>query len=313
MRPGQFNNNNKNRNRNRNRPRHSGGSSSNNSGGGNPANRVYDSNGPDVKVRGTAQTVAEKYMQLGRDAQLSGDSVMAESYYQHSEHYYRLWLANQPAGQPIQFARRGTEEEFEDENGSEGGDGEDDLAAPDNQLPADGFVPAANADDAGDAGSFNGDSNNQQPNQQRPFRQREYRDGGDGQPLQQREGGQQRDGGQPQQRDGNRERFKSRWGNRNRNGNGTDGQRDGGYRNRDGYADQGERPAEQVAEAVQTTSAPESESSNWEAPSFLTRPVPAVVASADDHVDAPAPVERKPRARKPKVEVSDVPDGDAAK
>ena len=56
----------------------------------NPLTRVYESNGPDVKIRGTASQVAEKYIQLARDAQGSGDPVAAENYYQHAEHYFRL-------------------------------------------------------------------------------------------------------------------------------------------------------------------------------------------------------------------------------
>ena len=56
----------------------------------NPLTRVYESNGPDVKIRGTASHVAEKYIQLARDAQGSGDPVAAENYYQHAEHYFRL-------------------------------------------------------------------------------------------------------------------------------------------------------------------------------------------------------------------------------
>ncbi len=56
----------------------------------NPMTRVYESNGPDVKIRGTASHVAEKYIQLARDAQTSGDHVAAENYYQHAEHYFRL-------------------------------------------------------------------------------------------------------------------------------------------------------------------------------------------------------------------------------
>lgn len=71
-----------------------------NGGGGNrkapnPLQRSYESNGPDVKVRGTAQHVAEKYLQLARDAQSSGDPVAAENYFQHAEHYYRILLAAQ--------------------------------------------------------------------------------------------------------------------------------------------------------------------------------------------------------------------------
>ena len=56
----------------------------------NPLTRVYELNGPDVKIRGTASHVAEKYIQLARDAQSSGDPVAAENYYQHAEHYFRL-------------------------------------------------------------------------------------------------------------------------------------------------------------------------------------------------------------------------------
>lgn len=61
----------------------------------NPLTRVYESNGPDVKIRGTASHVAEKYIQLARDAQGSGDPVAAENYYQHAEHYFRLIAAAQ--------------------------------------------------------------------------------------------------------------------------------------------------------------------------------------------------------------------------
>src|SRR5262252_3986025 len=63
--------------------------------GQNPLTRVYESNGPDVKIRGTASHVADKYVQLARDAQASGDPVGAENYFQHAEHYYRLIAAAQ--------------------------------------------------------------------------------------------------------------------------------------------------------------------------------------------------------------------------
>jgi Domain of unknown function (DUF4167) len=61
----------------------------------NPLSRMYESNGPDVKIRGTASHVAEKYLQLARDAQSSGDPVAAENYYQHAEHYFRVIAAAQ--------------------------------------------------------------------------------------------------------------------------------------------------------------------------------------------------------------------------
>src|SRR5262245_25982186 len=61
----------------------------------NPLSRVYESNGPDVKIRGNPTHIAEKYVQLARDAQASGDPISAENYYQHAEHYYRLIAAAQ--------------------------------------------------------------------------------------------------------------------------------------------------------------------------------------------------------------------------
>ena len=75
----------------------------NNRKGPNPLTRTYESNGPDVKIRGTAHHVAEKYLQLARDAQSSGDPVMAESYLQHAEHYFRLIAAAQAAQQQAQM------------------------------------------------------------------------------------------------------------------------------------------------------------------------------------------------------------------
>ncbi len=84
--------------------------------GPNPLTRTYESNGPDVKVRGTALHIAEKYVQLARDAQSSGDTVMAENYFQHAEHYYRIVAASQAQSpQPFSFTRdddaRGDEDE----------------------------------------------------------------------------------------------------------------------------------------------------------------------------------------------------------
>lgn len=53
-------------------------------------NRVMDSNGPDMKVRGSAAHITEKYRQLARDANAAGDRIAAENYLQHAEHYHRL-------------------------------------------------------------------------------------------------------------------------------------------------------------------------------------------------------------------------------
>lgn len=105
----------------------------NNSGGGggrkgpNPLTRSYESNGPDVKIRGTAQHVGEKYLQLARDAQTSGDPVAAESYLQHAEHYFRLIAAAQQAQYQ---AQTGYVRQAGDTDGDDDGD-DDDLSVPD--------------------------------------------------------------------------------------------------------------------------------------------------------------------------------------
>jgi hypothetical protein len=52
-------------------------------------NQTYDSNGPDIRVRGNAHQVLEKYLALARDASSQGDRIAAENYYQHAEHYFR--------------------------------------------------------------------------------------------------------------------------------------------------------------------------------------------------------------------------------
>lgn len=89
----------------------------------NPLTRVYESNGPDVKIRGTANHIADKYIQLARDAQSSGDPVAAENYYQHAEHYFRLIAAaqeqlrqNQPQQQQPRLDNDLGEDAGEDDN-----------------------------------------------------------------------------------------------------------------------------------------------------------------------------------------------------
>lgn len=63
----------------------------------NNPNRTFDSAGPEIKIRGSASNVYEKYQQLARDASAAGDRVMAENYLQHAEHYYRIMSAAQSA------------------------------------------------------------------------------------------------------------------------------------------------------------------------------------------------------------------------
>ncbi len=129
MRPGQQNK----------RGRGRGGSNNNNGGGGgnnfnrkggNPLTRTYDSSGPDVKIRGTAQHIAEKYSTLARDSQSAGDRVMAENYLQHAEHYYRI-IATAQAQMQERFQRddRG---EFQDRDGQDSDDNDN------NDMDSDG-------------------------------------------------------------------------------------------------------------------------------------------------------------------------------
>jgi len=81
------------------------GRNNNNGGGGkkhmSPRNQTYDSNGPDIRIRGNAHQVLEKYLTLARDAASQGDRIAAENYYQHAEHYFRVINSqNQANGRP---------------------------------------------------------------------------------------------------------------------------------------------------------------------------------------------------------------------
>ena len=93
MRQGQKNNN---------RSRGRGGGGGGNRRPQNPVNRIFESNGPDVKIRGNAAHVAEKYQTLARDALVSGNTVTAENYFQHAEHYQRILAAAQAYNQQQQ-------------------------------------------------------------------------------------------------------------------------------------------------------------------------------------------------------------------
>ncbi len=96
-----------------------GGNNNNNNNpnrkGPNPLTRNYESNGPDVKIRGSAQQIAEKYTTLARDAQSSGDRVMAENYLQHAEHYNRIIAAAQ-AQMPIQQVQQNRDDFSDDQD-----------------------------------------------------------------------------------------------------------------------------------------------------------------------------------------------------
>jgi hypothetical protein len=97
----------------------------------NPLARNYESNGPDVKIRGTAAHIAEKYMSLARDALASGDMVTAESYLQHAEHYNRIIMAAQSQLGPQHGGHQGEGPNggYRQQRWNEGGDEGDDEGA----------------------------------------------------------------------------------------------------------------------------------------------------------------------------------------
>lgn len=227
----------------------------NNRKGPNPLTRTYESNGPDVKVRGTAQHIAEKYLQLARDAQSSGDPVMAESYLQHAEHYYRLIAAAMAAQQallppqPGQPPRPAPEAELEDD--------EDDVvndrfASVAERLPQPQFQPPP------------------QPQFTPPpgYQERQPYNGGDRQPGQERQDRQDRP-----------PRHERPYNDRNQ------GQQGQGY-NRDNRRFRDQRPTDPQGESrsPDEARAPEQPETSASLPAFITapaaRPLPA---------DAPQP------------------------
>jgi hypothetical protein len=122
-------------NKQRMRNRNNNNNNNNNRRGQNPMTRVYESNGPDIKIRGTASHIAEKYLQLARDARSSGDPVAAENYYQHAEHYFRLIAAAQE-----QF-RQNQQPRGDEPISTSSDDGEDDGENFSNFGQEPGFVP----------------------------------------------------------------------------------------------------------------------------------------------------------------------------
>ncbi len=130
--------------------------------GPNPLTRSYESNGPDVKIRGTAQHIAEKYLQLGRDAQATGDYVAAENYFQHGEHYLRIIASAQEQQRLANPQARGFE-------GADTEDGDEDEEA----------APFASGTPQPEVRFTHVQGTGEQPDIQ-PRERREYRDNRDG-------------------------------------------------------------------------------------------------------------------------------------
>ncbi|WP_182085187.1 DUF4167 domain-containing protein [Aureimonas sp. ME7] len=153
--------------------------------GPNPMSRSFESNGPDVKIRGTAQHIADKYTTLARDASAAGDRIMAENYLQHAEHYGRIVAAAQGQFQPTQSERDYSDDYEEDGDeavGPEGGFAPG--GAPDRQQPQGGYG-------GGERQPFRENRDNGQG--ERPRRDNDRREGRGDRPFGNRDG-QGRDG-----------------------------------------------------------------------------------------------------------------------
>ncbi len=285
-------------------------------GGGNAnaanPNRSWDSQGPEnIKVRGNAQTVYERYQQLARDAASSGDRVLAENYLQHAEHYFRVLRALQPQRPVSEIAARelsnqGFDIDFEDETGAQ----------------AAAFMAAAQQQAEREARQA--DSQNDQPRE--PREPREWRDRDQNrdqnreQPPREAREVEPRAEGESGQNGGRRETRRERW-ERRREERNRRFQAEGGVgeapdeRGPNDGPDGGETfetPAPTPVEAVQEeapareerparrTRAPRPDTAVSDdaaaLPGFLTRSAAPAPAAIDD--EQPAPKKRAPRARK---------------
>jgi hypothetical protein len=288
-------------------------------GGGNAnaanPNRSWDSQGPEnIKVRGNAQTVYERYQQLARDAASSGDRVLAENYLQHAEHYFRVLRALQPQRPVSEIAARelsnqGFDIDFEDETGAQAAAF---LAAAQQQAEREARQQAEAEQ-----------RENREPREPREWRDRDQnRDQNrEWQPREPRAEGEPRADGEGRPEGGRRETRRERW-ERRREERNRRFQAEGGVGEAPddrGAADQGggdfddapavtSAPVETVAEEApareerpaRRTRAPRAEQSATDdagaLPGFLTRSAAPAPAAAGG--EEPAPKKRAPRARK---------------
>ncbi|GAB5510027.1 MAG: hypothetical protein Rhims3KO_14280 [Hyphomicrobiales bacterium] len=255
--------------------------------GPSPLSRSYESNGPDVKIRGTAQHIADKYINLARDAQSSGDPVLSEAYFQHAEHFYRIVAAaQQQMNQPVNVKR--ADDPIETEEGDEENENFD-PSDPDSPQPQ-----------MNGNGSGNGRDNDR----------RSFDDDGERRPRRNR--GRSRRGRDDERSDGRQEgRSEGRSENRsdNRSGNGearAEGSRDASSESAPQSGDDQPRSAEADAPAqtpdVKPLEATQAENVSSEAAA-------PEVAAPEAGEEKPARARRAPRARKASVEVADRSEG----
>lgn len=143
---------------------------------GNVVNRVFDSSGPEGKVRGTPQQIIDKYNQLARDAQLSNDRVAAENFQQHAEHYLRMLAEAQREQAERQAQQQQNQDRQQQRNNQQGDDsGSNDGGVQDDQPRAQAeSKPQQKQDDVIDMSSEDADSplvetpENRQPRPRKP-------------------------------------------------------------------------------------------------------------------------------------------------
>jgi len=148
MRHGTSSNNSNNNSNRRHRNRNNNGRRNNQ-----PRTQVYDSNGPDVRIRGTAHQVAEKYLTLAKDATSSGDRIVAENYFQHAEHYIRMinenngkFESNKDSSSEIKQSGNEQKNKAPDSSGENSAKPEDDLALPESILGPEVTIKSAKID-----------------------------------------------------------------------------------------------------------------------------------------------------------------------
>ena len=220
--------------------------SNNNRKGQNPLARSYESNGPDVKIRGNPAHIAEKYTTLARDAQSSGDSVLAEAYLQYAEHYNRIIMAyreqQQQSGEG-QYRPRvaGEAGDVTDQAGEDYGDDQSGSEASiRGQEPQPGMFDSPQTSRFADRSPDQTGREDRGPRDDRGARdERPQRGYEDRQPRRNdgnRESGQQREGSQREggQRDNNQRDGGQREGSQREGSQREGGQRDGGRRERYG-------------------------------------------------------------------------------
>lgn len=307
----------------------------NNANNANP-NRSWDSQGPEnIKVRGNAQTVYERYQQLARDAASSGDRVLAENYQQHAEHYYRVLRALQPQRSFSDIAARelsnqGFDIDFEDESGAQAAAF---LAA---QQAADRAAQeaAARAEQRDQPRESYRDRDRDQPRDRDQYQSRDRdrdrdRDQQNGDRDQNREGGEEREPRAEGENGGRRESRRERWERRRQERNNRfegqgDSQNDAQGEGRSVEADEAvNESAAPVVEAVVETAPVEAASAPVEAverPRRGRRPAAAAVDAGDDapaalpgfltRSAAPVEAEAAPRRRAPRRKAEVVADSE---